>query len=33
MEAYSVDLRRRVAAAYDQGVETIEEIAERFGVR
>lgn len=32
MEAYSVDLRRRVATAYDEGVETIEEVAERFGV-
>src|SRR5437870_5565576 len=32
MEAYSLDLRRRVAAAYDGGVETLEELAELFGV-
>lgn len=32
MEAYSLDLRERVAAACDEGVETRTEVAERFGV-
>ena len=32
MLPYSLDLRQRVVAAYEQGVETIEEIAERFSV-
>jgi transposase len=32
MEAYSIDLRERVAAACDEGTETRAEIAERFGV-
>src|SRR5690242_11984147 len=32
MEAYSLDLRERVAEACDEGTETREEIAERFGV-
>lgn len=31
MEAYSLDLRRRVCAAYDQG-DTVQEVAERFEV-
>jgi transposase len=32
MEAYSLDLRQRVCAACDEGVDTIREIAERFEV-
>ena len=32
MQAYSLDLRRRVVAAYENGVETISEVAERFEV-
>ena len=32
MLPYSLDLRQRVVAAYEQGVETIEEIATRFSV-
>jgi transposase len=32
MEAYSTDLRERVAAACDEGIETGAEIADRFGV-
>jgi transposase len=32
MLPYSLDLRERVVAAYEAGVETIEEIAERFAV-
>lgn len=32
MEAYSLDLRRRICAACDEGLETREEVAERFGV-
>src|ERR1700752_2330298 len=32
MKAYSMDLRERVVAARDEGVDTREEIAERFGV-
>lgn len=32
MLPYSVDLRERVVAAYQEGLETIEEIAERFAV-
>ncbi len=32
MQAYSLDLRERVVAAYENGVETILEVAERFEV-
>lgn len=32
MEAYSLDLRHRVCAACDEGTETRQEVAERFGV-
>jgi transposase len=32
MQAYSLDLRERVIAAYENGVETILEVAERFAV-
>lgn len=32
MLAYSIDLRERVVAAYEEGGETIAEIAERFAV-
>jgi transposase len=32
MQAYSLDLRRRVVSAYENGVETILEVAERFEV-
>ncbi len=32
MQAYSLDLRQRVVAAYENGVETILEVAERFAV-
>jgi transposase len=32
MDAYSMDLRERVVAACDDGTETREEVAERFGV-
>jgi len=32
MQAYSLDLRQRVVAAYENGVETILEVAERFEV-
>ncbi len=32
MQAYSLDLRRRVVAAYENGVETISEVAGRFEV-
>jgi len=32
MRAFSMDLRERVVAACDDGVDTREEIAERFGV-
>jgi transposase len=32
MEAYSLDLRERICAASDEGVETRQEVAERFGV-
>lgn len=32
MEAYSLDLRERAVAACDEGEETREEVAERFGV-
>lgn len=32
MQAYSLDLRQRVVAAYENGVETIIEVAERFEV-
>lgn len=30
MKAYSLDLRQRVVAAYEDGVETIREVAEQF---
>ena len=30
MKAYSLDLRERVVAAYENGVETIREVAEQF---
>ncbi len=32
MQAYSLDLRQRVVSAYEKGVETILEVAERFEV-
>jgi len=32
MQAYSLDLRKRVVSAYENGVETILEVAERFEV-
>ncbi len=32
MQAYSLDLRQRVISAYENGVETILEVAERFEV-
>ena len=32
MEAYSLDLRRRICAACDEGLETRQEVADRFGV-
>jgi len=32
MQAYSLDLRQRVVSAYENGVETILEVAERFKV-
>ena len=32
MQAYSLDLRQRVISAYENGVETILEVAERFAV-
>ena len=32
MEAYSLDLRQRICAACDQGIDSIQEIAERFDV-
>ncbi len=32
MQAYSLDLRERVVSAYENGVETILEVAERFEV-
>jgi transposase len=32
MQAYSLDLRQRVVSAYENGVETILEVAERFAV-
>jgi len=32
MQAYSLDLRQRVVTAYENGVETILEVAERFAV-
>jgi transposase len=32
MQAYSLDLRQRVVSAYENGVETILEVAERFEV-
>ena len=30
MEAYSLDLRERICAACDEGIETRQEVAERF---
>ena len=32
MQAYSLDLRERVVSAYENGLETILEVAERFSV-
>ncbi len=32
MQAYSLDLRERVVSAYENGIETILEVAERFEV-
>jgi transposase len=32
MEAYSLDLRERICAACDEGLETRQEVADRFGV-
>jgi len=32
MQAYSLDIRQRVVEAYENGVETIIEVAERFEV-
>ena len=32
MEAYSLDLRERICAACDDGIETRQEVADRFGV-
>jgi transposase len=32
MQAYSLDLRQRVVSAYENGIETIPEVAERFEV-
>jgi transposase len=32
MQAYSLDLRQRVVRAYEQGQDSIAEIAQRFGV-
>jgi len=32
MQAYSLDLRERVVSAYENGVETIQTVAERFSV-
>ena len=32
MEAYSLDLRERICAACDEGMETRQEVADRFGV-
>jgi len=32
MQAYSLDLRQRVVSAYENGLETIQEVAERFEV-
>jgi len=32
MEAYSLDLRERICAACDEGIDTRAEVAERFGV-
>lgn len=30
MKAYSLDLRERVVSAYEEGIETIREVAEQF---
>jgi transposase len=32
MQAYSLDLRKRVVTTYENGMETIQEVAERFSV-
>jgi transposase len=32
MEAYSLDLRARICTAYDEGVDSVTELAERFNV-
>ena len=32
MQAYSIDLRKRVMAAYDSGKYTLQEVSNRFGV-
>ena len=32
MEAFSLDLRQRICAACDEGIETRQEVAEQFGV-
>ena len=32
MQAYSLDLRERVVLSYENGLETIQEVAERFSV-
>jgi transposase len=32
MEAYSLDLSHRICTAYDEGVDSVTELAERFGV-
>lgn len=32
MEAYSLDLRERICAAYDEGLDSVTELAERYGV-
>ena len=32
MEAYSLDLRERICAACDEGIESHQEVADRFGV-
>src|SRR5437762_13554322 len=33
MDAYSLDLRQRICAACDEGIDSRQEVAERFGVR
>jgi hypothetical protein len=32
MEAYSLDLRERICVAYDEGLDSVTELAERYGV-